>query len=219
MRRKENDHDVPRSESRRRGEAATAAPGVRRRAESARQPRIPRSRPRSTSSAFFPITPAPSGRGAPRRRRRSTGLRSAITSSICIACSNRALRRRPGPPERSMARRVARSEWAQEAIGFLLAAYLRLVRRTSRFTTVPADLDAFVEGELPVIAAMWHGQHLMMPLARPKAMVGSRSSFRAMKTPAPRRWPPSGSTSSRCAARADLPTASTTRAARWRCAN
>jgi lysophospholipid acyltransferase (LPLAT)-like uncharacterized protein len=69
-----------------------------------------------------------------------------------------------------MARRVARSEWAQETIGFLLAAYLRLVRRTSRFTTVPADLDAFVAGELPVIAAMWHGQHLMMPLARPKAM-------------------------------------------------
>jgi lysophospholipid acyltransferase (LPLAT)-like uncharacterized protein len=69
-----------------------------------------------------------------------------------------------------MARRVARSEWAQETIGFLLAAYLRLVQRTSRFTTVPADLDAFVEGELPVIAAMWHGQHLMMPLARPKTM-------------------------------------------------
>jgi lysophospholipid acyltransferase (LPLAT)-like uncharacterized protein len=69
-----------------------------------------------------------------------------------------------------MARRVGRSEWAQETIGFLLAAYLRFVQRTSRFTTVPADLDAFIAGEMPLIAAMWHGQHLMMPLARPKTM-------------------------------------------------
>jgi lysophospholipid acyltransferase (LPLAT)-like uncharacterized protein len=69
-----------------------------------------------------------------------------------------------------MARRVGRSQWAQETIGFGLASYLRLVRRTSRFTTIPEDLDAFIKGELPLIAAMWHGQHLMMPLARPKTM-------------------------------------------------
>ena len=69
-----------------------------------------------------------------------------------------------------MARRVGRSQWAQETIGFGLASYLRLVQRTSRFTTVPEDLDAFIKGELPLIAAMWHGQHLMMPLARPKTM-------------------------------------------------
>ena len=42
--------------------------------------------------------------------------------------------------------------------------------RTSRFTTVPEDLDAYIKGELPLIAAMWHGQHLMMPLARPETM-------------------------------------------------
>jgi lysophospholipid acyltransferase (LPLAT)-like uncharacterized protein len=58
-----------------------------------------------------------------------------------------------------MARRVGRSQWAQESIGFLLAAYLRLVQRTSRFTTVPENLDLFIKG-----------QHLMMPLARPKTM-------------------------------------------------
>jgi len=67
-----------------------------------------------------------------------------------------------------MASRPARSEFAQEAIGFLLASYLRLVERTSRFTTAPEDLDAFIRGKTPLIAAMWHGQHLMMPLARPK---------------------------------------------------
>jgi len=69
-----------------------------------------------------------------------------------------------------MARRVGRSELAQEAIGFLLATYLRFVQRTSRFKTVPADLDAFIKDETPLIAAMWHGQHLMMPFARPDTM-------------------------------------------------
>jgi lysophospholipid acyltransferase (LPLAT)-like uncharacterized protein len=69
-----------------------------------------------------------------------------------------------------MARRVGRSEFAQEAIGFLLAKYLRLVQRTSRLTTIPEDLDAFIKGQTPLIAAMWHGQHLMMPFARPDTM-------------------------------------------------
>jgi lysophospholipid acyltransferase (LPLAT)-like uncharacterized protein len=69
-----------------------------------------------------------------------------------------------------MARRVGRSEWAQGTIGFLLAGYLRVVQRTSRFTTIPGDLDAFIKGEMPLIAAMWHGQHLMMPLARPRTI-------------------------------------------------
>ena len=67
-----------------------------------------------------------------------------------------------------MARRIGRSGFAQEAVGFLLANYLRLVQHTSRFTTVPEDLDAYIKGRTPLIAAMWHGQHLMMPLARPR---------------------------------------------------
>ncbi len=66
-----------------------------------------------------------------------------------------------------MANRIGRSEFAQEAVGFLLANYLRLVERTSRFTTVPEDIGAYIRGKTPLIAAMWHGQHLMMPLARP----------------------------------------------------
>jgi lysophospholipid acyltransferase (LPLAT)-like uncharacterized protein len=69
-----------------------------------------------------------------------------------------------------MARRVGRSQWAQETIGFLLATYLSLVQRTSRFTTIPEDLDAFIKDDLPLVAAMWHGQHLMMPFARPATM-------------------------------------------------
>ncbi len=40
-----------------------------------------------------------------------------------------------------MARRIGRSPFWQETIGFLLAKYLRFVQITSRFTTVPEDLD------------------------------------------------------------------------------
>ena len=53
-----------------------------------------------------------------------------------------------------MARRLGRSPLAQETIGFLLAAYLRFVRRTNRVTTAPADLDAAIAGQLPLIAAI-----------------------------------------------------------------
>ncbi len=69
-----------------------------------------------------------------------------------------------------MANRIGRSQLAQEAFGLVLANYLQLVRVTGRLTTVPADLDAHIRGKTPLIAAMWHGQHLMMPLARPKSM-------------------------------------------------
>ena len=69
-----------------------------------------------------------------------------------------------------MARRAGRSPLAQEAIGFLLAAYLRFIKRTNRITTVPADIGALVAGETPLIVAMWHGQHLMIPFAWPEAI-------------------------------------------------
>src|SRR4029077_2785994 len=122
-------------------------------------------------SASFPITPAPRAPGAPRPSRRSTTRTRAISSPTCIACSNQTSFLRPGPPERRrMARRIGRSQWAQEAIGFGLATYLSFVRSTNRFTTVPEDVDAYIKDDLPLIAAMWHGQHLMMPFARPVTM-------------------------------------------------
>jgi lysophospholipid acyltransferase (LPLAT)-like uncharacterized protein len=69
-----------------------------------------------------------------------------------------------------MARRVGRSRFGQETIGFLLAKYVRLVQRTSRITTAPEDIDAHVAGQTPLICAMWHGQHLMVSLAWPEAI-------------------------------------------------
>ncbi len=69
-----------------------------------------------------------------------------------------------------MARRIGRSQFGQEAIGFLLAKYLRFVQRTSRITTVPENIDAVVRDDAPIICAMWHGQHLMMSFAWPDAI-------------------------------------------------
>ena len=69
-----------------------------------------------------------------------------------------------------MARRIGRSRFAQGAFGFGLANYLRLVKVTSRFTTVPADLDPYLASRAPLIVAMWHGQHLMIPIGRTKSV-------------------------------------------------
>jgi hypothetical protein len=70
-----------------------------------------------------------------------------------------------------MFKRLGKTRYAQEALGFFLAAYIWLVRRTNRFVIEPQDLDAFVAGQTPVIVAMWHGQHFMVSFAWPKAVV------------------------------------------------
>lgn len=56
----------------------------------------------------------------------------------------------------------------QRAIGTIGAWYLRLVWKTSRFTLEPPDIFQTVEQDLPVIVAMWHGQHFLMPFAKGK---------------------------------------------------
>ena len=66
----------------------------------------------------------------------------------------------------SLLKRIGRSRPVQEAAGFLLAAYLGLVRRTNRFVTEPADAYDRIGPHMPVIAAMWHGQHFMIHFAR-----------------------------------------------------
>ena len=66
-------------------------------------------------------------------------------------------------------KRIARAPWVQTALGITAAEYLRAVWYTSRFVVEPADFYARVEPELPVIFAFWHGQHLMIPLLKPKA--------------------------------------------------
>jgi lysophospholipid acyltransferase (LPLAT)-like uncharacterized protein len=60
-------------------------------------------------------------------------------------------------------RRIASSQAAQRTVGFLAAEYLRLVWLTNRLTIEPADLYETVEPQQPLIIAMWHGQHFMVP--------------------------------------------------------
>jgi len=91
-----------------------------------------------------------------------------------------------------MFKRLARSPFGQEAFGFLLAAYLRLVRRTTRFVAAPPELESAFAGNAPAIVAMWHGQHLMIPFAWPKtidraAALISRSSDAGAQAAALRR--------------------------------
>jgi lysophospholipid acyltransferase (LPLAT)-like uncharacterized protein len=54
----------------------------------------------------------------------------------------------------------------QETVAFLAANYLRLVWYSSRFKTEPADIYDRIDAELPIIVAMWHGQHFLMPFIR-----------------------------------------------------
>ena len=63
-------------------------------------------------------------------------------------------------------RRVAKAPVVQKAIGILVAEYLRLVWKTTRFTMEPPDIYERIERDFPIIIAMWHGQHFLMPFVR-----------------------------------------------------
>jgi lysophospholipid acyltransferase (LPLAT)-like uncharacterized protein len=62
---------------------------------------------------------------------------------------------------RILPKRVTTAPWAQKAIGIAACHYLRLVWNTSRFVFEPADLYDRVRPDLPIILAVWHGQHFM----------------------------------------------------------
>jgi lysophospholipid acyltransferase (LPLAT)-like uncharacterized protein len=64
-------------------------------------------------------------------------------------------------------RRLRHAPWMHTAMGMGAAEYLRLVWYTSRFVLEPADVYERLEPELPVIFAFWHGQHYMVPFAKP----------------------------------------------------
>lgn len=64
-----------------------------------------------------------------------------------------------------MLKALGRSRWIQLSLGYILAKYLRLVERTCKIELVPSDAYERV-GAMPVIVAMWHGQHFMIHFAR-----------------------------------------------------
>lgn len=65
-----------------------------------------------------------------------------------------------------LGKRIIRSRAVQETMGFLVAAYLKFVQRTNRFVMEPSDAYDRIAPRMPVIAAMWHGQHFMIHFAK-----------------------------------------------------
>jgi len=66
----------------------------------------------------------------------------------------------------ALGKRLRSQRWVRTIIGVLAAEYLRLVWKTSRFVIEPADFYERAEPEQPVIIAMWHGQHFLVPFLR-----------------------------------------------------
>lgn len=62
-------------------------------------------------------------------------------------------------------KRIANAPWVRTTIGVMAAEYLRFVWKTSRVVVDPPDFFDRITDDLPIIAAMWHGQHFMMPFA------------------------------------------------------
>jgi len=68
----------------------------------------------------------------------------------------------------SLVKRLRSSRAVQTTFGVIAAEYLRLVWNTNRCIIEPADFYECVASELPIIAAMWHGQHFMTPFLKIK---------------------------------------------------
>src|SRR5712692_6723004 len=66
----------------------------------------------------------------------------------------------------SWSRRLFASRPLQTAGAIFGAEYLRLVWNTSSFVTEPPDIYERAARDSPVILAMWHGQHFLVPFIR-----------------------------------------------------
>ena len=69
-----------------------------------------------------------------------------------------------------MLKRLGQNAAVQSLLGLLAVLYLRFVRVTTRFVDDPAGFKQAISPELPIIIAMWHGQHLMIHCACPPGM-------------------------------------------------
>ena len=65
-------------------------------------------------------------------------------------------------------KRLLRADRTRQILCWFVAVYIRLVHRTSRFSTEAADIPhAFWRERKPFILAFWHGRLLMAPMAWP----------------------------------------------------
>lgn len=65
-----------------------------------------------------------------------------------------------------MLKRLTRRRWVRASAGRMLAGYLKLVRRTTRFVMEPDNPYDHVGDYLPAILTAWHGHHFLGPLMR-----------------------------------------------------
>ena len=63
-------------------------------------------------------------------------------------------------------KKLFRSKTVLTIGGRLIASWLRFVHATSRMVDDPARQYDAIDDQFPVIVALWHGQHLMVPLMR-----------------------------------------------------
>lgn len=73
---------------------------------------------------------------------------------------------------------MAASPWTAAIISRLGIGYLELVYWTNRFKVVPEDALDLAKPHQPVILAVWHGQHILLPALRinlPASVMISRS--------------------------------------------
>ncbi|MBV8790855.1 MAG: lysophospholipid acyltransferase family protein [Pseudolabrys sp.] len=63
-------------------------------------------------------------------------------------------------------KRLTRQPWFQKLIGVSAAEYLRFVVKTNRIIIEPTDIYERIKPDLPLILAMWHGQHVLMPFIK-----------------------------------------------------
>lgn len=67
-----------------------------------------------------------------------------------------------------MLKRLGQSHAVRRLAGETLAGYLNFVYATCKVIHEPEDIAGVVYPHLPVIVTMWHGQHFMLPFARPE---------------------------------------------------
>jgi lysophospholipid acyltransferase (LPLAT)-like uncharacterized protein len=63
---------------------------------------------------------------------------------------------------------LARSRFVKGAVASTLAQALRFVHLTNPLAKGSGDLEAAFAESAPLIVALWHGQHLLAPCARPR---------------------------------------------------
>ncbi|GHB22085.1 hypothetical protein GCM10007094_07790 [Pseudovibrio japonicus] len=67
-----------------------------------------------------------------------------------------------------MLKKLGKNPLVIKLVGYAMAYYLLLVRKTSSFTQDPPNYVQDTKDQVPYIVSMWHGQHFMCPFGVPK---------------------------------------------------